>query len=114
MEWSAQTDTSFSTVPTINLYHQRPGWKVAVALNPAPTAAGASTTVWLNLANADSHASVKNGGNGVNAVTAGEMIDVVVEARDMYGNQRGIGEHNGGTGTGTGAGAGGGGGGGLQ
>ena len=91
-------------VPTASLFHHRPGWKVAVDLHPAPTAAGASTVVVRPTPSADEDENEAEGveeeeeevwvGGNVGApreVTAGKMMEVVVQARDVYGNHRGVG-----------------------
>ena len=88
LEWSSRTDTSFSIVPAAKLYHQRMGWKIAVSLHPAATASGASTVEWPS-------ESTRGGGGGENAIrefTAGELMEIVVQARDTNGNHRGVGE----------------------
>lgn len=86
MEWSGgQTNPNVSVVSTTSLYHQRLGWKVAVDLNPAPTAAGASTAVWKTAVEGTMDGGVMN-------ITAGVTMEVVVEARDAHGNHRGVGE----------------------
>ncbi|CAN0570026.1 unnamed protein product, partial [Ectocarpus sp. 12 AP-2014] len=50
LEWTAsrtKATKGLSVVPSTSLFHHRLGWKVAVDLHPAPTAAAASTVaVW--------------------------------------------------------------------
>lgn len=87
MEWSSRTDTSLSIVPATKLYHRRLGWKVAVDLNPAATASGASTVEWPRESGGE---GARN--DGIREITAGELVEIVVQARDVNGNHRGIGE----------------------
>lgn len=87
MEWSSRTDTSLSIVPATNLYHRRLGWKVAVDLNPAATASGASTVEWPRVGG---RGGVDN--DAIREITAGELMEIVVQARDANGNHRGTGE----------------------
>lgn len=121
MEWASRTGpNSLSVVPETSLFHQRPGWKVAVDLYPAATAPGVSTVAaWPSLS--DSQAEAQDGGEeetdvrgeeeseemGDGAVipeaaaggeaglpkefTAGKTTEIVVQARDVYGNHRGVG-----------------------
>lgn len=134
MEWAARVGTNgLSVVPETNLFHHRPGWKVAVDLNPAPTAAGTSTvTAWPSISDSNVEESQDDGeeeeeeesektvygddddddddvavvlpeaaGGGVGGAgagggmpsefTAGKMVEIVVQARDVYGNLRGVG-----------------------
>ena len=87
MEWSNRVDTTLSIVPAAKLYHRRLGWKVAVDLHPAATASGASTVEWPR--------ESRRGGAGkdsIREVTAGELMEIVVQARDANGNHRGVGE----------------------
>eukprot|EP00903_Cladosiphon_okamuranus_P013586 g12653.t2 len=119
LEWAGRTtldnsssNTSnggLSVVPAANLFHYRPGWKVAVDLHPAQTAAGASTV--LVLARPTLSSAGEEGEEGEEEeeeeeeegvwvgwnlgaqkeVTAGKTMGVVVQARDVYGNLRGVG-----------------------
>ncbi|CAM9570598.1 unnamed protein product, partial [Ectocarpus fasciculatus] len=130
LEWTAsrtKTTEGLSVVPSTSLFHHRPGWKVAVDLHPAPTAAGASTIgVWPPASisgtdieedegdrgdedledEAESEAGSGGGlhvgegndgtagwlaGTGLKQVTAGKMMEIVVQARDVHGNHRGVG-----------------------
>lgn len=120
MEWaprgSGADGGGLAVVPASGLFHHRPGWKVAVDLHPAPTAAGASTAevVSANQIETEGGVAEEEGGQGQDAVdgeaeaegpatgvvpkevTAGEMIEIVVQAKDVYGNHRGVGEWLGG------------------
>ena len=87
MEWSSRTETSLSIVPATKLYHRRLGWKVAVDLNPAATASGASTVEWSRVGRRG-----EAGNDAIREITAGELMEIVVQARDANGNHRGIGE----------------------
>lgn len=89
-------------MPAANLFHHRPGWKVAVDLHTAQTAAGASTVlvrVRPTLSSAgeegeeEEEEEVWVGWNlgAHKEVTAGKTMEVVVQARDVHGNLRGIG-----------------------
>lgn len=98
---STGASTGLSVVPTANLFHHRPGWKVAVDLHPAPTAAGASTVVARQSSFYDGDEAEEvveeEVWAGISAampkeVTAGKTMEIVVQARDVYGNHRGIGE----------------------
>ena len=87
LRWSKQIGATVSedvVIPATSLSHLRPGWKIAVDVHPAPTSPGASTTVWSTI-DAVSTAGEKQ-------VKAGETMKIVVEARDTYGNHRGVGE----------------------
>lgn len=102
LDSSSSSNRGLSVVPAANLFHHRPGWKVVVDLHPAPTAAGASTVV-VRPTPSDDEDEVEEEGNeeeevwtGGNVgmpteVTAGKTMEVVVQARDVYGNHRGIG-----------------------
>lgn len=98
LEWSRRTDPGLSIVPTTNLYHLRRAWKIAVDLNPAATTAGTSTAVWPDVGRGQQGGNlmaVEYGGDATEApkeAIAGEMLEVVVEARDAYGNHRSVGE----------------------
>ncbi|CAM9996213.1 unnamed protein product, partial [Ectocarpus sp. 12 AP-2014] len=130
LEWTAsrtKATKGLSVVPSTSLFHHRLGWKVAVDLHPAPTAAAASTVaVWPPAPISDTdigedegdggdkeldeeeesevravgglHAGEGNNGTtgwmegtGLKQVTAGKMMDIVVQARDVHGNHRGAG-----------------------
>ncbi|CAM9146088.1 unnamed protein product, partial [Ectocarpus sp. 8 AP-2014] len=130
LEWTAsrtKATEGLSVVPSTSLFHHRLGWKVAVDLHPAPTAAGASTVaVWPPAPISDTdieedegdggdeeldeeeesevgagggvHAGEGNdgtagwmAGTGLKQVTAGKMMEIVVQARDVHGNHRGVG-----------------------
>lgn len=101
LEWSRRTDTRPSVIPTENLYHLRLGYKMAVDLLPAPTAASRSTVIWLTTkSNSTATSTATTAGNATKGVgdtaprevIAGATFEIVVEARDAYGNARGIGE----------------------
>lgn len=137
LEWTASRTTAtegFSVVPSTSLSHHRPGWKVAVDVHPAPTAAGASTVaLWPPAPISDASIEEDDGdggeleeeeesevgpGGGLQAgeggdgaagrlepegtgtgkgllprqVTAGKIMDIVVQTRDVHGNRRGVGE----------------------
>lgn len=108
-------------MPIHNLYHLRLGNKVAVDLLPAPTAAGRSTVAWptaikdpassaaaITLSASSSSSSndptVNSGCDGgvpsseeipydpPREAVAGAALEIVVEARDAFGNARGVGE----------------------
>lgn len=67
-------------------------------INPAATTAGTSTAVWPDFGREQQGGNlmaVEYGGDAAEApkeAIAGEMLGVVVEARDAYGNHRGVGE----------------------
>eukprot|EP00752_Nemacystus_decipiens_P001537 g1506.t1 len=112
LEWAGRTssdsrsipattngDGGLSVVPAANLFHHRPGWKVAVDLHPAPTAAGASTVVAPPILSSDEGETEAGAAEDAEEawvgapweVTAGKTMEIVVEARDVYGNHRGVG-----------------------
>lgn len=102
MEWAVRIGpNTLSVVPETSLFHQRLGCKVAVDLSPAATAAGASTVAaWSSLSDSeetgDGAATLEAGGGREAGLprefTAGKMMEFVVQARDVYGNLRGVGE----------------------
>lgn len=101
LEWSRRTDARPSVIPTANLFHMRLGYKIAVDLLPAPTAAGRSTVIWPTaMANSTAAWTATTAESAVQGVentfpretVAGAMLGIVVEARDAYGNSRGAGK----------------------
>lgn len=93
LEWSRRTDRNPSVIPVQNLYHLRLGCKIALDLHPAATAAWASTAVWAARSPNLWPSVVHRNGDEAREVTAGHMLEILVEARDSFGNSRGVGEH---------------------
>lgn len=117
-----RTDAGPAVIPETTLFHQRPAWSVAINLEPASTVAATSTAVWPTsqqsldlLVPAEvaegvqdavfagaTNAAVQD--EGIREVIAGQTMKFVVEARDAFGNHRGVGKR-GSAGNGNGRGA---------
>lgn len=94
LEWFDRTGMASETIPATKLYHQRPGWKIAVDLHPAPTSPGTSTVVWPTKTTPKHPATDTTFSVARKVVVAGQTLKIVAEARDAHGNRRGTGEHH--------------------